>query len=186
VMSWTEPKYPPPPMRNQNGTPAIVSESSPDAQKIHAQFDLPVVVDAVRFEPPNALSNVGVDLWLRRTGPIPRTTGMFVHVIRRGEGGEDPLEESKMEKDKDKPRDFFNADHQVVGGSFYLSDAPEGYIIHDAFGLQVGKGARGIFDVWLAFGHVSGRRGRSKVIQVEGPNTKVNDDRVRIATFVLR
>jgi len=163
-----------------------VSEVAPDALKSKAQFDIPLVVDAVKFEQPNPHGNIGVDLWLRRTGAVARTTGMFIHIIRRGENGEDPLEESKFEKEKDKPRDFFNADHQVVGGSFYISDAPEGYLVHDSFGVHIAKGARGQFDVWLGFGHVSGRKGRAKVLQTEGRDTKVNEDRVRIGTFFVK
>lgn len=178
-----EPRFPPPPQRNANGTPALVSEVAPDAIKLSAQFDIPIVVDAIRFESPNVNQNIKLDLWLRRTGPIPRTTGMFVRVIRRDPDTGEPMDEALRDRDKDK-RDTFGADHQVVGGSFYLSDAPENILIHDAFGLQVGKGARGQYDVWLGFGHVSGRRGFAKL--ASHPDLAVHDDLVRVASFFLR
>ena len=56
--------------------------------------------------------------------------------------------------------------------------------MHDAFGVHVGKAARGEYDVWLAFGHVSGRRGRAKVVSA-GTTTVVNDNRVRVGSFVV-
>jgi hypothetical protein len=179
-VTWSEPRYPPAPQRNANGTPAFADEPGRGSVPIHAQFELPIVLDAVRFGEPNNLKNLAIDLYFRRTGAVPRTTGMFVHVIRRE--GQAPVVEP-AEKGKEKPREFFNADHQVVGGSFYLSDAPEGKLVHDAFGIQVGKAAPGDWDVWLGFGHVSGRRGRAKVVD-PGTST-VNEDRVRIGTFTV-
>jgi hypothetical protein len=179
VATWNEPRYPPAPLFNANGSPAVVFGPAPDAAKINARFDLPIVVDAVRFAGPDHLQNISVDLYFRRTGALQRTTGMFVHVIRRE--GQEPL--PKTEKGKEQP-DFYNADHQVVGGSFYLSDSPEGMVIHDAFGIHVGKAYRGEYDVWIGFGHVSGRRGRSKVI--EAGKTIVNDNRIRVGSFFVR
>jgi hypothetical protein len=180
VATWSEPRYPPAPMRNANGSPAIVVGPAPDATKIGARFEVPIVVDGARLAGPDHLGNITLDVYFRRTGVLPRTTGMFVHVTRRE--GQEPIE--KSEKDKEKSPEHFNADHQVVGGSFYLSDSPLGYVVDDAFGVHVGKAARGAYDVWLGFGHVSGRRGRSKVI--EPGKTTVNDDRIRIGSFVVR
>ncbi|MBX3204372.1 MAG: hypothetical protein KF764_04850 [Labilithrix sp.] len=180
VARWTEPRYPPAPMKNANGSPALVAAPAPDATKSGAQFEVPIVVDASKLTGPDSLSNITLDVYFRRTGALPRTTGVFVHVVRRD--GQEPIPE-KSDKEE-KPKDFFNADHQVVGGSFYLSDAPLGYVVHDAFGLHIGKAARGAYDVWLGFGHVSGRRGRAKVI--EPGRSDVNDNRVRIGSFVVR
>ena len=98
---------------------------------------------------------------------------MFVHLERRKEEAPVPKEQEE----------FFNADHQVVGGSFYLSDTPEGALVRDAFGVHLDKAAPGTWDVWVAFGHVSGRKGRSLVTS-PGAAT-VSDHRVRIGTFVV-
>ena len=121
VATWSEPRFPPAPMRNANGAPALVVGPAPDATKLETQFDVPIVVDAARLAGPDHLANVTIDVYLRRTGPLPRTTGVFVHVARRA--GDEPVAETN---NKEKTEDFFNADHQIVGGSFYLSDSPLG------------------------------------------------------------
>jgi hypothetical protein len=168
-----EPRFPPPALRNPNGAPAIVAEVPSDAKPIGAGFALPFTVEAAKIQGPNALSNLALTLYMRRTGSIPRTTGLFVHVVRREK---DPVPEKKEQ--------FFNADHQVLGGSFYLSDAPGGQLVQDAFGLHLGKAARGTYDVWVGMGHVSGRRGRTAV---RYPGTvPVEDNMLKIATFVVR
>ncbi len=183
IATWDEPRYPPPAMRNANGSPAIVSGPAPDAKKIGAQFDLPIVVDGARVSGPDPLKNLTIDVYFRRTGAMPRTTGVFVHVVRRE--GQEPIPPPQNEKEKkERPLEFLNADHQVVGGSFYLSESPEGYVIQDSFGVHVGKAARGEYDVWLGFGHVSGRRGRARI--TEPGNTTVNDNRILLGSFVVR
>ena len=115
-----------------------------------------------------------VEVYFRRTAKIPRSTAMFVHLERRKD--EPPAAE--------KHEDFYNADHQVVGGSFYVSDAPEGALVRDAFGVHVDKAASGTWDVWVGFGHVSGKKGRS-LVTAPGDAT-VSAHRVRVGTFVVR
>jgi len=179
VATWSEPRYPPAPMKNANGAPALVDGPAPDATKLGAQFELPLVVDAARVAGPDPLANLDIDLYFRRTGPLPRTTGVFVHIERRA--GQEPVEETNG---KEKTEDRFDGDHQIVGGSFYLSDAPLGQVVQDAFGVHVGKATPGRYDVWLGFGHVSGRRGRAKV--TEPGKAAVDDNRIRIGSFVVR
>jgi hypothetical protein len=178
--TWSEPRYPPPPQRNANGTPALVSTPAMDAEPSTFRFDFPVVVEAVKLRPPNEQKNMSFDVYLRRTGSIPRATSMFVHVVRRP--GQEPVPPPKP--GQPAPRESFNADHQVVGGSFYLSDAPAGELVHDAFGVHVGSAAPGEWDVWLGFGHVSGRKWRARVADSGG--APVEDERVRIGSFVVR
>jgi hypothetical protein len=183
IATWREPRHPPPLLRNANGSPALVPSVPPEATKLGTTFDEPIVVEAVRFVGPDHWKNVNVDVYFRRTGALARTTGMFAHIVRRG-GQAPPPEASNKEKGADKALDFFNADHQVVAGSFYLSDSPKHMLIHDAFGAHVGKAMPGEYDVWLSFGHVSGRHGRAKVVD---PGKAVADDgRIRIGSFVVR
>jgi hypothetical protein len=178
VATWKEPRFPPPPMRNQNNSPALVSAVAPDAVPIAAQFELPIVLDAAKVEGPHELyHNIDIDLWFRRTGPLPRTTGMFVHLIRRP--GQEPI--PPAEPGKEPKHDFWNVDHQVVGGSFYLSDAPRDIIVHDSFGAHLSHPARGWYDVWVSFGHVSGKKGRTHVI--EKGRSEINDDRIKVGSF---
>jgi hypothetical protein len=124
----------------------------------------------------DARKNVMVDVWLRRTGSIPRATTMFVHLVRRAPSAPGPLPSETY--------DYFNADHQVVGGSFYLSDAPEGALVHDAFGAHVDGAVPGTYDVWVGFGDVSGRKGRSGVR--EPGAARVSESRVLVGTFDVR
>lgn len=178
VGTWKEPRFPAPTMRNANNTPALVSAAAPDATPIGAQFDIPIVLDAAKVEGPHQnYFNIDIDLWFRRTGSMPRTTGMFVHLVRRE--GQAPV--PPPEPGKEPRRDFFNVDHQVVGGSFYLSEAPQDVIVHDAFGVHLSHAARGWYDVWVGFGHTSGKKGRAHV--VEKGKSEINDQRIKVGSF---
>jgi hypothetical protein len=168
-------RWPPPAMTNPNGSNAVVAEGEPlgDVTEAGARFELPLRVEAGNVSAPDTRGNVTVEVLFRRLGSLSRATTMFVHVERRSGQGDAPAERE----------DFFNADHQVVGGSFYLSEAPKGALVRDAFGVHLDRAASGTWDVWVAFGHVSGKRGRSRV--VEPGKATVSDDRVRVGTFVV-
>ncbi len=174
--SSPDPKWPIPGQTNPNGTPALVpvaEEASITAPKIGATYDVPIVVEAASVVGPDPHNSLALELYLRRTGTVARSTTMFVHFERRKDQGPIPKEKEG----------FRNADHQIVGGSFFLSDMPEGRLVHDAFGTHLGKGASGIWDVWVAFGHVSGNKGRERLVS---PGTSVESEkRVRIGTVVL-
>jgi hypothetical protein len=173
-----EPAWPALAPRNPNGTPAIAVAPARDATPIGADYVLPIRLEAAKVEGADAHQNVYVDLYLRRTGSIPRSTALFIHFIRRnGPTGT----EAEVPKDME---DFFNADHQVVSGSFFLSDAPEGKLVHDAFGAHLDKAAPGTWDVWMGVGHVSGKRGRAKVLTPG--RAELNEDRVKVGTFIVR
>ena len=175
-------KWPPPAMKNANGTAAIVADDAHvDAMPVGATFALPLRVEMGKVTPPDEHQNLLVEVYVRRLEHIPRGTTMFVHIERRKDQPPLPKE---SEKDKEKQKEeFYNADHQVVGGSFYLSDAPEGRLIHDAFGAHVEKAGSGAWDVWVAFGDVSGQKGRTRV--TEPGKATVSSDRVRVGTFVI-
>ena len=66
-----------------------------------------------------------------------------------------------------------------------------GPLVHDALGVHVDKAASGVWDVWVTFGHVSGRQGRTPVTSPGAPGARartpvVNDDRVQVGTFTVR
>ncbi len=167
-------KWPPPAMKNANGTPAVVADDEKvDATPIGATYALPLRVDYGKVSGPDEHRDIYVDVYFRRLARIPRGTTMFVHIERR-------KDQPPVPKDQEG---FYNADHQVVGGSFYLSDAPEGRLVHDALGAHVEKAASGTWDVWIAFGDVSGQKGRARV--TEPGNATVSSDRVRAGTFVI-
>jgi hypothetical protein len=171
-----DPRWLPAPPRNANGTPALVdvaNEAHLPATPVGADFSLPVRVEAGRVQGPDQLDTLLLEIYLRRTGAVPRATTVFVHLVRR---------EGQPEAPKGR-ESFYNADHQVVGGSFYLSDAPEGRVVHDAIGVHLKEPARGVWDVYVAFGHVSGQLGRAKVTS-PGQAT-VSDNRVKIGWFQI-
>jgi hypothetical protein len=171
-----DPRWPPPTLRNPNGSPALVeveAEQQLPATPLGAEFDLPLRIEAGRLVGPDPIDNLTIDVYLRRTGTLPRATTMFVHVERRAG-------QAVAAKDKET---FFNLDHQVIAGSFYLSDTPQGRIAHDAFGLHLKDAAGGIWDVWVGFGHVSGQRGRAKV--TAPGKAEISDHRVRVASFLV-
>ena len=174
--SSPDPKWPPPPMLNANGSLALIdveSERHVPASEIGASFELPLRVEAGRVIGPDERNNITIEVYVRRTGRLDRATTMFLHVERRKDQASNPK----------GSEDFYNADHQVVGGSFYLSDAPEGRLVRDATGVHLDKAASGVWDVWVTFGHVSGRKGHTKLTS-PGTST-VSGDRVRIGTFVV-
>ncbi|MBS2019632.1 MAG: hypothetical protein JST00_42615 [Deltaproteobacteria bacterium] len=177
-----DPHYPPHVPTNPNLRPAIVKpeeEASIDAARLGVQLAIPVRIEAARVSKPDENGVVTVELYLRKSGTLPRSSTMFVHFVRRKEGNP-PLDK---EKDKEKD-DFYNADHQVVGGSFYLSDVPNGPLIRDAFGLAIKpKMARGTWDVFVAFGQVTGRAGRVKI--VDPGKATIDADRVKVGELVL-
>lgn len=167
-------KWPPPAMKNANGTPALVEDDEHlDAMAVGATYALPLRVENSKVSGPDEHQNLLVEVYFRRLAHIPRATTMFVHIERR-------KDQPPVAKDQEG---FYNADHQVVGGSFYLSDAPEGRLVRDAFGAHIEKAASGTWDVWVAFGDVSGQKGRSRV--VEPGKATLSSDRVRIGTFVI-
>jgi hypothetical protein len=174
-----DPRYPPAPQRNADGSPAIVETAPASASRVDARFGLPVVVDAVAFTGPDRIQNVGLDVYLRRLGPIPRTTTMFVRVVRRPSS--EPARDAKDVKDAKEGKESVERDHQIVGGSFYLSDAPLEAEVHDSLGVHVGDLRPGDYDVWIGFGHVSGRRGRARV--VDPGAAKEDDGLVRVGSF---
>jgi hypothetical protein len=184
--TWSEPRYPPPPTRNADGSPGLVTAAAPAAALVGARFDLPLTLEAVRVAGPDHQRNLAIELYLRRTGTIPRTTGMFVHFVRQP--GQPPIPDKEISVnggEKEKLKDFLNADHQVVGGSFYISDAPLGILVHDSFGMNVARLAPGQYDALVGFGHVSGRRGRARVVDAGPTKAVVEDDLIRIGSFVV-
>ena len=176
VAGSPDPKWPKPALANPNGAPAFVTsdeEAHLPGQSIQAKFDLPLRIETVNVSKLDGRKNVAIELYLERTGYIPHSTTMFVHLVRRKDQGPVP---KGLEG-------FFNADHQVMSGSFFLSDMPEGKLMRDVFGSHLGKGASGVWDIWIAFGHVSGGRGRVKLL--DAGKSEGRDDMLKIGEVVV-
>ncbi len=161
---------------NPNRSPALVDRV--EGTPLGVQLALPLRVEAGHVLPQDENDVVTFEVYLKRTGPIPRSTAMYVHVVRKND-------QEPPEKDKEA---FYNADHQVVGGTFFLSDLPEGRLVRDAFGLHLtDKTAKGTWQVLVGFGHVTGTGRRSRVVdRGTAPATDVVDDMIVIGTFDVR
>jgi hypothetical protein len=171
-----DPKWKPQPLTNANGEPSLLEPGEVSAlpkATVTAAFDVPIQIEAAWVRGPDLHKTITVHMILRRTGSVPRSTTMFVHVRRKKGQGDVP-------KGKE---DFENADHQIMGGSFFLSEMPEGEYVRDVFGANLAKGASGGWEIWIAFGHVAGDRGRIAVKSTG--NSEVKDDMVKIGEIVL-
>lgn len=176
IVASPDPRWPAPIPTNPDRSPAIAdaaTEREASVSGLAATFALPLRIENAHVRGPDAHRNLAIEVDLRRTGSVPRSTGMFVHVERR-KGQEVAAKDEGT---------FFNADHQVIGGSFFLSDAPERTLVRDVFGVHLDNAARGTWDVWVAFGHSSGTRGRAKVTS-HGSGV-IDQDRVNIGSFVI-
>jgi hypothetical protein len=166
-------KWPAAPLTNPDNSPAVVERLPPGASRLDTSLVLPIEVAGSNMSPLDEVQNATIEVYLRRMGKIPRATSMFVHVLR-----------ASGEPDAPEGRDaFFNLDHQVVGGSFFLSDAPLNVTVRDAFGVNLTKAASGTWDVWIGFGDVSGKRGRVPVVHPGA--AVVRDGLIKIRTFVV-
>jgi hypothetical protein len=153
----TEPPFPASPPRNANGTPALVATAD-DAPRVTGSFPIAVALEAARVSAPDEVMNVRVDVYFRRTGPVTRDGAIFAHVRRRKDEPLPPLSERGPRRET-----YHNLDHHVIAGTFYLADAPEGQLVHDAFGVNLAKSAPGAWDVTVGFGPL----GPGKTKQVE-------------------
>jgi len=165
VATWDEPRYSAPPPQNPDGSPALVAAVPADAPKPDATFALPLAIEGARVGPLDALETLPIEVYLRRTGRMPRTTAMFVRVVRRGDPEGKPIA----------------LDHQVVGGAFFLSTSPKDVLVRDTVAVSLHGAARGTYDVWIAFGHVAGKRG-----YVAAAGRDAVERRVRIGAFELQ
>ena len=166
-----EPRPARPIPKGPDESPVLVDSAPTESTPLHAEYTGGIRLEAVGITGPDRLGNVGVDLWLAREAPISRDITMFVRFQRR-EGEPAPDNEHDT---------FYNRDHQVLAGSFYLADAPKEQLVHDVIGVNMGKAAKGTWDVWVAFGHFSGKGGRWPV----STTATVDADRVRVGTFTI-
>jgi hypothetical protein len=149
--------------RNADGTLIITDALPTTARRLRVQFELPVVLEGVEI--PRAADRSGLShfaLYFRVQGPVPRTLGVSVHFVSN-------------------KRRTHNADHQVIGSTLYLSEAPRGVLLRDAFSrnLQSKPGER--WKMYISLWHASGDRKRVRIRSAEGVQT--NNDRALVGAF---
>lgn len=162
--SLKEPKLEPV-LRNANGTPLLVDVLPEDAVPVGAKWDVPVELVAVRIDDePDADGLVHMEFYWRVTGEVPRSVGIFVHLAGPENG-------------------FKNADHEVVGGTWFFERAPRGVLLRDAFGTNASENTPGTWKVLVGLWHASGDGTRVPMRDRSGQPAK--DNRLEVGSFTV-
>ncbi|SES85972.1 hypothetical protein SAMN05443572_101396 [Myxococcus fulvus] len=162
--AWSEPVAKPDP-RNQDGSPLTVEQLPAKATPIHARFGVPVELVAAELpEEPDAEGIASMVLNWRVTGPVPRSVGIFVHIVAA-----------------DGRR--LGADHDVVGGTWFFTDAPKDTLLRDAFSVSTRGWPQGEWTVMVGLWHAGGDQSRVPLLEAQG--RPVSDGRVAVGTFTV-
>ena len=165
LTAWREPVARPVP-RNADGSLLQVASLPPEARRLDVRFDAPVELLAAEVpSSPDAEGFVHMALYWRVTGKVPRSAGVFVHLS----GPEGSQRKS--------------ADHAVLGGTFFISEAPRNTLLRDAFAVSTKDWEAGEWKVLVGLWHASGDGSR---IGGRGPDGKpLTDSRVEAAAFTV-
>ena len=162
-----EARPPAPLVRNANGVPAFLADGLPEGViPLDIQFDVPVKLVGVRF--PASADELGVgniELYWRVDGDVPRSVGVFVSL-------------------RDSKGRVIQADHEVLAASVFLSGAPRGQVIRDAFSVKLGQHLSGSWRMSVGLWHVSGDRSRVPIR--EAGALELREHSVMVGTFELR
>jgi NAD(P)-dependent dehydrogenase (short-subunit alcohol dehydrogenase family) len=134
ALSIPEPPHPPPTYTNADGTPALVDAVPADALPLDVGFELPVELVAARARA--SPGRIDVELYWRVGGRVPRSVGVSAQFEAPG-------------------RHPVVADHLAVASSFYLSDAPRGRIVRDAFSVRPPAALDAGWTLWVGLQHVT-------------------------------
>ncbi|NMO16442.1 hypothetical protein HPC49_14750 [Pyxidicoccus fallax] len=152
--------------RNADGTPIVVETLPPQARPVGARFDVPMELVAVDVpSAPDAEGLVHMALYWRVTGPVPRTTGIFVHL---------PGPEGSKRK---------NSDHVVLGGTFFLRDVPRDVLLRDAFAVSTKDWEAGEWKVLVGLWHAGGNGSRIEARGADG--RPLPESRVEAGAFAV-
>ncbi|MBC7172521.1 MAG: hypothetical protein H5U40_08855 [Polyangiaceae bacterium] len=161
ALAIPEPPWPRPPLRNANRELIVLDALPREAIPVDVRFDLPVRI--VGYEPPRAADPTEtwpIRLYFHVEGDVPRSVGIFVHVITpRGR--------------------LVSLDHEVVGASVFLADAPKGKVLRDATAML--PGGPGGYRLRVGLWHASGDRSRIPIRDSGGLPTE--DDWVELGVF---
>ncbi len=151
---------------NPEGSRMEVASPPPEARPVGVRFDVPVELVAAEVSPaPDAEGLVRMALYWRVTGPVPRSVGIFVHL---------PGPEGSKRK---------HADHEVVGGTFFFSDAPRHTVLRDAFWVSTKDYEAGAWQVLVGLWHAGGDN--SRVGARDAGGKQLPEDRVSVGTFTV-
>ncbi|PKN54529.1 MAG: hypothetical protein CVU56_26005 [Deltaproteobacteria bacterium HGW-Deltaproteobacteria-14] len=149
---------------NADGTPLVIEALPADAERVDVAFAAPVELLGGRLVGPDAEGMLRGELWFRITGGVPREVGVFAHIEQGG-------------------RVVREADHEVLGGTWFFANAPRDVILRDAFTVMVDRRAPGTFTLFAGLWNISGDKRRVPMIS-HAPTAEVRDDRVRLGDAV--
>lgn len=161
---WPEPRWERPPAVDDLGEPLVLDQLPEGAQPIGATFALPIALEGVRLPErvDAAAGEVPIELYFRRTGKLPATLGIFVHL-------------------QGPARRTVHGDHAVLSGHFYLPRMPEGKVVRDTFRLALPRGLAGEWQVRVGLWHAYGDRSR---VAVRAPGkARVQDNALFVGSF---
>lgn len=160
-----EPPLAPSPLLNANRMPILVSALPQRTLPLGVDFAVPVRLEGAKL--PERVSPSGVasfELYWRVTGDVPRSVGIFVHLEGPGQT-------------------LVQADHEVVGASVFFKDAPRGWLLRDAFSVNLADAPRGRWRAWAGLWYASGNGQRVRVSGIE--NVEHSSNGVPIGSFVV-
>lgn len=164
AIAWREPVAKAEP-RNADGSPLTVPELPPQARAVDTRFEVPVeLVGAEVPAEPDAEGILPLVLHWRTSAPVPRSVGIFVHVVS--------AEGQRM-----------GSDHAVVGGTWFFADAPRHTLLRDAFSLSTRGWRPGEWKVLVGLWHAGGDQSRVNVVEPSGQ--PVSEGRVYVGTFTV-
>jgi hypothetical protein len=162
--AWPEPPAPPV-LRNPDGSALQVEALPAGARPVGARFDAPVELVAAEVPPaPDAEGIVPLVLYWKLTKPLPRSVGIFVHVV--GPGGERK-----------------SGDHALLGGTYFFDDAPRGVLLRDAFAVSTRDWPAGEWQVLVGLWHATGNGSRIGAKGADGQ--PVHEARVPVGAFTV-
>jgi hypothetical protein len=150
-------------MRNANGEIAFIDALPKGAKRVDADFAVPVTLLGATL--PKGIDALGIadfELYFEVHGDVPRSVGVFVHVV--GPNGYSTQE-----------------NHDVLAASVFFDDVPQRQVVRDAFSLVLPKGRRGAYAVYTGLWHASGNRARIDAFDAAG--APLEENRVYLGTF---
>jgi hypothetical protein len=158
---WKEPKLEPM-LTNPDGGPIVVDALPEGAERLDVRFELPVTLVALRVpEVAREDGQVPIELFWRVEGKVPRSVGVFVHILGPGQRR--------------------GADHEVLAGTYFFKNAPRGVLIRDAVWVSAHDWEPGRWRPGVGLWHASGSGERVPAYDAKG--ARVPHDRVDTAGF---
>ncbi|MET0343134.1 MAG: hypothetical protein ABW252_19150 [Polyangiales bacterium] len=163
LLVWPEPRWRRPTPRTESGDAVLLAELPPEATRLRARFDVPLVLEGVRV--PSTLSPVAsevpLELFFRRTGNLSASVGIFVHMMG--------------------PHGSQHGDHATLSGVVYLPRLPTDTLGRDAFRVALPANATGLWTVRVGLWEAYGSGKRIHVLGTEG--ARVEEHAVVVGQF---